>query len=475
MGCLAYWLEGVRARPDPDSGPRLRDAGALAALASSRARLRLALIVALVIAGVLSFAIFPARRLAITADGSSVDLVSRENNPETLLKAAGIHPQVGDVLVQDGKNLVVDRAIPVLIDVDGKTLAWRTRAHTVGDLLSEMGIATSPYDGIRYNGVDVGLKEALVPQETITLDINRAVPFTLVEDGRSISIQSSRETLAQTLDDLGITLGPADVITPPPASPVVAGMHVEVKHARAINLHSGNSVTTLYTQKTTLREALAEVGLFLGDDDRVEPALDAFVSNNMDARLVRVSGQSFFERETVERKTVLKADPNLSAGQVRRVTGRDGTLVREYKLVIEDGEVTERTFVKQYFEPEVEDNVIYYAPGATSNYGYSPGVTSIAEVKHVWATWYNPASSGKPLGDAAYNVTKTGTSVEKGVVAVDPNVIPLGTRMFIPGYGFAIAADTGGGIVGDMVDLGFPDGAPVDWHTGAVDIYILSP
>ena len=74
-------------------------------------------------------------------------------------------------------------------------------------------------------------------------------------------------------------------------------MQVEVKHARAINLRSGNSVNTIYTQKATLREALAEVGLVLGDDDRVEPELGALVSNNMDARLVRVSGQSFFERE----------------------------------------------------------------------------------------------------------------------------------------------------------------------------------
>jgi uncharacterized protein YabE (DUF348 family)/3D (Asp-Asp-Asp) domain-containing protein len=471
---LAYWLEGVRAEPEHDSSSRPRSADSTG-LGSARGRLRLALIISLIIVGVLTFAVFPAKKRAITADGTSVAVVSRESDTQSLLSLAGVQPEIGDVLIQDGKNLTIDRAIPVLVNVDNKTLSWRTRARTVEDLLSEMGISTSPYDGIRYNGVDVGLKEALIPQETISLSIHRAVPFTLVEDGRAVSLQTSRETLSQTLQDLGITLGPADVISPSPSAPVVAGMHVEVKHARAINLRSGNAVTTLYTQKTTLREALAEVGLTLGDEDRVEPGLDALVSNNMDARLVRVSGQSFFDRTTVERKTVLKADPSLSAGQTRRVNGTDGTLVKEYKLVIEDGVETERTFVKQYFEPEVQDNVIYYAPGATSNVGYNPGITSIAEVKHVWATWYNPASSGKPLGDKAYNVTKTGTSVEKGVVAVDPSVIPLGTHMFIPGYGFAIAADTGGGIIGDMVDLGFPDGAPVDWHTGAVDIYILSP
>jgi 3D (Asp-Asp-Asp) domain-containing protein len=45
----------------------------------------------------------------------------------------------------------------------------------------------------------------------------------------------------------------------------------------------------------------------------------------------------------------------------------------------------------------------------------------------------------------------------------------------VPGYGFAIAADTGGGIIGHMIDLGYPDGVPVDWHTGWVDVFLLAP
>jgi 3D (Asp-Asp-Asp) domain-containing protein len=64
--------------------------------------------------------------------------------------------------------------------------------------------------------------------------------------------------------------------------------------------------------------------------------------------------------------------------------------------------------------------------------------------------------------------------VTRGIVAVDPAVIPLGTRLYVPGYGFAVAADTGGGIIGNMIDLGFPDGVPSDWHTSWVDVYILT-
>jgi cystine transport system substrate-binding protein len=52
--------------------------------------------------------------------------------------------------------------------------------------------------------------------------------------------------------------------------------------------------------------------------------------------------------------------------------------------------------------------------------------------------------------------TATGLPVGWGVVAVDPSVIPLGTHLSIPGYGEAVAADTGGAVVGSTIDLWFP-------------------
>jgi 3D (Asp-Asp-Asp) domain-containing protein len=67
--------------------------------------------------------------------------------------------------------------------------------------------------------------------------------------------------------------------------------------------------------------------------------------------------------------------------------------------------------------------------------------------------------------------TSTGVSVGYGVVAVDPNVIPLGTKMTIPGYGEGVAADTGGAVVGARIDLWFPTLAEaLAWGTRTVSI-----
>ncbi len=89
-------------------------------------------------------------------------------------------------------------------------------------------------------------------------------------------------------------------------------------------------------------------------------------------------------------------------------------------------------------------------------------------------TWYNASHGGKSRDDPAYGITATGVRVDKGICAVDPSVIPLGTWMYIPGYGLCLAADVGGGVKGYHVDLGFPEsvGDP-GWGKRVLDIYIL--
>ena len=67
--------------------------------------------------------------------------------------------------------------------------------------------------------------------------------------------------------------------------------------------------------------------------------------------------------------------------------------------------------------------------------------------------------------------TATGAPVGYGVVAVDPSVIPLGTRLTIPGYGEGVAADTGGAIQGAVIDLWFPtDADAASWGRRTVTI-----
>lgn len=84
------------------------------------------------------------------------------------------------------------------------------------------------------------------------------------------------------------------------------------------------------------------------------------------------------------------------------------------------------------------------------------------------ATAYLP-SDGNGEG-----LTATGIPAAYGVAAVDPDVIPLGTRIFVPGYGIALAADTGGVIIGNIVDLCYEDyDEAIEFGRREVDVYLL--
>ncbi|MDF2677721.1 MAG: hypothetical protein K0Q97_2046 [Bacillota bacterium] len=90
------------------------------------------------------------------------------------------------------------------------------------------------------------------------------------------------------------------------------------------------------------------------------------------------------------------------------------------------------------------------------------------------------ASTGKNPGDAGYGITASGTKAQPGTVAVDPSVIPLGTKLYIastdgsPDYGFATALDTGGAIKGNRIDLFMEDGVKANnFGIRHVKIYIL--
>ena len=107
-------------------------------------------------------------------------------------------------------------------------------------------------------------------------------------------------------------------------------------------------------------------------------------------------------------------------------------------------------------------------PVNLNDYEYSAEVPEFSRVIRVEATAYSSAQAG--LSD----YTALGTLCRRGVIATDPNIIPLGTRVFIPGYGYAVAEDTGGAIYGHKIDVAFDTVAECyEFGRQFIDIYIL--
>ena len=118
---------------------------------------------------------------------------------------------------------------------------------------------------------------------------------------------------------------------------------------------------------------------------------------------------------------------------------------------------------KTYFALDSQDE-----PVNLNDYEFSSEVPDYSRVIRVEATAYSSAEPGL----SAY--TALGTLCQRGVIATDPSVIPLGTRVYIPGYGYAVAEDTGGAIVGHKIDVAFDTLAECyEFGRQFIDIYIL--
>jgi len=179
--------------------------------------------------------------------------------------------------------------------------------------------------------------------------------------------------------------------------------------------------------------------------------------------------------EVIPLSIVYQDDPELFVGQYRVLDwGEDGLLGRQYRVVYEDGQEVERELLGEWEQP-ARDQLIAQGTKVANIVDTPSGPLRYSQAFEVYATWYNPASAGRSPDSPWYGITATGVQVHRGIVAVDPNVIPLGTRLYIPGYGEAIAADTGSGVIGYHIDLGFADWEVPDWRSGWTTVYILEP
>lgn len=84
------------------------------------------------------------------------------------------------------------------------------------------------------------------------------------------------------------------------------------------------------------------------------------------------------------------------------------------------------------------------------------------------ATGYTPGDPG------CTGITYTGTKASRGTIAVDPKVIPFGTKLYIPGYGYGVAADTGGAIKGNKIDLCYETRTEaLNWGIKNITVYVV--
>jgi 3D (Asp-Asp-Asp) domain-containing protein len=168
-----------------------------------------------------------------------------------------------------------------------------------------------------------------------------------------------------------------------------------------------------------------------------------------------VIGWERVERLSLKPKTITRLNPNLEPGSFKVIArGKSGLVEVHVAYTQRDGDpVHEKILSSTVIRASRPRIVAQGITGATLAAFEARGLSAMASVARgamlMLATAYTAGSAG------GGGFTAIGRRAGFGIVAVDPRVIPLGARLYIPGYGMAIAGDTGGDIVGRRIDLGF--------------------
>lgn len=289
----------------------------------------------------------------------------------------------------------------------------------------------------------------------VTLYVWMEKQVTINDDGKLITVKTMQPTVAGVLEENNITLNPEDVVKPGLEEKVKEEMEILIKRAFPVAIKVDGKNLTLKTTDTTVMSVLEKAGIKLNPKDRVQPSLDSKVYRGMEIKVTRVTVKYITEKERIYYHLIRRKNDELDKGVTRIVQqGHEGVKEVTYKVIYEDGVEVKREIVQEKVLKEKQDKIVEY--GTRDSFINSRGErVRFTKALTMIATAYDSSysSTGKRPGDPGYGITYTGIPARRGVVAVDPRVIPLGTRLYVEGYGYALAADTGSAIKGNRIDL----------------------
>lgn len=318
---------------------------------------------------------------------------------------------------------------------DGQEATVKTSADTVDEFLNDVGVEVTNED---Y--VNLPLQTEI--KDDMTIEVVSAKDVTVIVDGVETVITTNELTVGEALEAAGIEVTEKDIIEPSLDTVVEPGMEIEIIKAFPVTVNDGGTAKEIVTTPCTVGEFLAANGIVLNEFDVVTPALDQQLKPGVPVEITRVNKYQVQEEAAIPFETTTVEDANETIGfHAVDTQGQDGLALNTYNVVEVNGEIHEKTLASTTTTKEPVTQVERIGTKEPTEF-------------YVEATAYTV-----PAGmDYAY--TATGMKLTRDpnlkVIAVDPDVIPLGTKVYVEGYGMAVAADTGGAIQGNKIDIFLP-------------------
>lgn len=299
--------------------------------------------------------------------------------------------------------------------------------------------------------------------------------FTITADNTSNTYTSFAGTVREALSEENITLDSHDTVTPGLDEKIHEGEEIEVKRAKDISIEVDGEILFLAVSDSILQDVLDKQGIVLDDDDKISLAPSTEISDNLNVKIIRVYTKILtsvlpvaYTQEVEKRSSLPNTRRYVSRGGVQ---GERTVMTR---VTYEDGvEISSEVISDQVTREPVSEIIVQ------GSYPVMP-VTADGSVMP-----YSSVSTCRATAYwAVYGVGKTYTASGRravrnpdgySTIAVDPKVYPYGTKLFVEGYGFAIAADCGTSIKGNKIDVYFNTYKEAcNWGAKYVKVYVLN-
>ncbi len=273
---------------------------------------------------------------------------------------------------------------------------------------------------------------------------------TVTEDGKVTQYETTEALVEEFLTSEGIKLNKRDEISVDIHTSIVEGMEIIITRWNPeVTLTLNKENMTMTTKAYTVGELIKEQGIVLGEKYKIEPEESASIEKGMTIVVETEKINIETRQASLPYETKIQGTSNLQPGERKVQTpGKEGHVERDFEVVRFGGEIIQETQIRSNVLVEPQTEVILEGIKNVIKDVNTGKTYEYTRAMNMEATAYTDIP-----GDRWYGITASGMPTFIGMVAVDPKVIPLGTKLYVEGYGIAHAGDTGGAVKGNIIDL----------------------
>ncbi|WP_010094891.1 G5 and 3D domain-containing protein [Ornithinibacillus scapharcae] len=352
----------------------------------------------------------------------------------------------------------------IVLAENGKDRKIDTHADTVLELLDEVGIEVGEHDVLSHD-------ESEEIADGMKIEYKKANKIVVSIDGKEKMYYTVADTVGDFLAEQELTVSEHDSLSHQKKEKIKDGLSLSITQAFELTINDGGKEVKAWSTGGSVEDVLQSSSITLTELDKIKPALDESVTKDTSISIIRIEKKKEEVTETVEYQTETRKDSSLEKGKEKVIAaGEEGTVVKTYEVTYENGKPVKREVLKKDVTKESKNRILAVGTKEPQN------LVTLSSGSGKEFTMTASAFTAYCNGCSGY--TATGINLKANpnvkVIAVDPNVIPLGTRVWVEGYGEAVAGDTGGHIRGNRIDIHVPSKADAySWGVRKVKVKII--